>query len=248
MNINGNRFIGVITLIRLNKQFDYEPYHLEILKEKYGLEYTYATYKENTYNAIISKPIVERKKDNKIYQIWYKMIKQESYTKFPYTDITVCKDWHDYFVFEDWYKNNVYTIPGEKVVLKKDLLVFDNNEYSPEMCVFAPYKIIGALRTKYNSKSIKEYVDNDDGHLISDIGISYQPNRESGLHYVAYCQYNGKNTYLGRADNPQELVPFYKAVKEYEVRRIADEYKDYIPDVLYDRMINFVFNPEDYIV
>lgn len=235
-------------MIRLNKKFDYEPYQLEILKEKYGLEYTYATYKENTYNAIVSKPIEQKKKDNKIYQIWYKMVKQESYTKFPYTDITVCKEWHDYFNFEKWYKENMYSIPGEKVVLKKDLLVFNNNEYSPEKCVFAPYKVIGALRTKYNSKSTKEYVDNDDRHIKCDIGITYQEKRDSDLHYVAYCQYNGKNTYLGRADNPQELVPFYKAVKEYEVIRIAEEYKLYIPKVLYDRMMNFVFDPVDYVV
>lgn len=248
MNTNGNQFIGVIILIRLNKKFDYKPYQLEILKEKYGLEYTYATYKENTYNAIVSKPIEQKKKDNKIYQIWYKMVKQESYTKFPYTDITVCKEWHDYFNFEKWYKENMYSIPGEKVVLKKDLLVFNNNEYSPEKCVFAPYKVIGALRTKYNSKSIKEYVDNDDRHIKCDIGITYQEKRDSDLHYVAYCQYNGKNTYLGRAGNPQELVPFYKAVKEYEVKRIAEEYKQYIPKVLYDRMMNFVFDPVDYVV
>lgn len=235
-------------MIRLNKNFDYEPYQLEKLKEKYGLEYTYATYKENTYNAIVSKPIEQRKKDDKIYQIWYKMVKQESYTKFPYTDITVCKEWHDYFNFEKWYIENVYSIPNEKVVLRKDLLVFDNNEYSPEMCVFAPYRIIGALRTKYNSKVTKEYVDNDEGHLKCDIGIGYRENRNSDLHYVAYCQYNGKNTYLGRADNPHELIPFYKAVKEYEVKRIAEEYKQYIPKVLYERMMNFVFKPTDYIV
>lgn len=234
-------------MIRLNKNFDYSQYHLENLKELYGLEYTYATYRENNYNAILTEPISD-KKSNKIYQIWYKMIKQESYTKFPYTDITVCKEWHEFSNFEKWYKENIYKIPNEKVVLKKDLLIFDNNEYSPETCVFAPYKIIGALRTKYNSKSTKEYEDNDDSHLACDIGITYQENRDTDLHYVAYCQYNGKNTYLGRADNPQELVPFYKAVKEYEVRRIAEQYKEYIPQVLYDRMMNFVFNPDDYIV
>lgn len=247
MNINGNQFIGVIILIRLNKNFDYKPYQLEKLKEIYGLEYTFATYKENDYNAILAKPITDRKK-NRIYQIWYSIVKQESYSKFPYTDITVCKEWHEFTNFEKWYKENVYTIPGEKVVLKKDLLVFDNNEYSPEMCVFAPYKIIGALRTKYNSKSLKEYVDNDDRHIKCDIGITYKTDRNTNLCYVAYCQYNGKNTYLGRADNPNELLPFYKAVKEYEVRRIAEEYKKYIPENLYNRMINFVFNPEDYII
>lgn len=236
-------------MIRLNKNFDYEPYNLNILKEKYGFEYTYASYKENQYMAIISEPIQGNRRDNKIYQIWFKMVKQETYSKFPYADVTVCKEWHDYNVFEKWYKENVYKIPGEKVVLRKDLLVFDNNEYSPEMCVFAPYKIIGALRTKYNGKNLKEYADNEEGSKSkASIGIYYNDNRLSDLKYSAYCQYNGKNTYLGRADNPEELIPFYKAVKEYEVKRIAEEYKQYIPEKLYDRMINFVFNPDDYII
>lgn len=235
-------------MIRLNNNFDYEPYQLEKMKELYGYEYTYGSYIDNNYNAILTKPISENRKKDKVYQIWYKMVRQESYTKFPYTDITVCKEWHEFSNFEKWYKENKYTIPNEKVVLRKDLLVLDNNEYSPEMCVFAPYKIIGALRTKYNSKGLKEYVENDERHLKCDIGISYQEKRETDLHYVAYCQYNGKNTYLGRADNPQELIPFYKAVKEYEVRRIAEEYKQYIPKILYERMMNFVFNPDDYII
>lgn len=39
-----------------------------------------------------------------------------------------------------------------------------------------------------------------------------------------------------------------KAVKEYEVRRLAEQYKEYIPKVLYDRMMNFVFIPEDYVI
>lgn len=235
-------------MIRLNSNFNYEPYQLEELKRQYRFEYTYATYKENSYNAILSKPIKQKRKKDKVYQIWYAMIKQESYTKFPYTDVTVCEAWHDFTVFEKWYKENAYTIPGEKVVLKKDLLVFDNNEFSPEMCVFAPYKIIGALRTKYNSKPSKEYTDNDERGLKCTIGISYQENRDTDLRYVAYCQYNGKNIFLGRSDNPQELIPFYKAVKEYEVRRLAEQYKEYIPKVLYNRMMNFVFIPEEYVV
>ena len=93
-------------MIRLNNNFDYEPYQLEKMKELYGYEYTYGSYIDNNYNAILTKPISENRKKDKVYQIWYKMVRQESYTKFPYTDITVCKEWHEFSNFEKWYKDN----------------------------------------------------------------------------------------------------------------------------------------------
>ena len=44
---------------------------------------------------------------------------------------------------------------------------------------------------------------------------------------------------LGRFNTPEEAFYTYKEAKEKEIKRVADLYKDRIPQKLYDAMYNY---------
>lgn len=52
-----------------------------------------------------------------------------------YKDCSVCKEWHNYQNFADWYYKN-YPDDGKEYHLDKDIKVSGNRIYSPEFCTF----------------------------------------------------------------------------------------------------------------
>ena len=73
------------------------------------------------------------------YYAWAGMLKRaysEQYReKNPtYSDVTVCKEWHSFRAFREWWLNN----HREGYELDKDLLMPGNREYGPDACVYVP--------------------------------------------------------------------------------------------------------------
>ena len=145
-----------------------------------------------------------------------------------YKDCTVCKEWLNYSNFKKWYDDNYYEIDGEQMALDKDILVKGNKLYSPETCVFVSSRI-NNLFTKNNSKRSKYY-----------IGVNYRPEINSSNPYCASCgNTKGDQIYLGYFKTPEEAFYAYKEFKEKYIKQIADEYKPYIPQKLYDAMYRY---------
>ena len=121
-----------------------------------------------------------------------------------------------------WFEDNYYEVEGETLQLDKDILVKGNKEYRFDRMIFVPQRI--------NLLFIKR--DSERGDC--PIGVSYNKNANK---YVAYCGTNkDKVEYLGLYNTEEEAFKIYKEFKEQYIKQIADEYKDKIPQELYDAM------------
>ena len=73
------------------------------------------------------------------YRSWFNMMRRAYNRKYhaehpTYSDVTVCKDWHSFSAFRNWWLNNY----REGFSLDKDLLAVGNREYSPGACIYIP--------------------------------------------------------------------------------------------------------------
>lgn len=178
----------------------------------------------------------KNKKPTRIYDTWNSMLQRCYDPKYKekhptYIDCIVCEEWHNFQNFSEWYEENYYEIEGEVMNLDKDILVKNNKIYSPDTCVFVPQSI--------NSLFIKRDIDR--GNL--PIGVHYDKQHKK---YKAQCSIGlGKQKNLGRYDTQEEAFKVYKAFKEAHIKKIADDYLEFIPSNLYQAMINYEIEIED---
>lgn len=141
--------------------------------------------------------------------------------KFPtYKGCTVCKEWHNFQIFAEWYNNNYYKVKKEDMHVDKDIMVKGNKIYSPETCIFTPARI-NLLFIKCD-KARGDY----------PIGATYI---KKGNHFTSNCGH----IYLGCFKTPEEAFYKYKDCKESIIKSVAEEYKPSIPEKLYQALINY---------
>ena len=179
------------------------------------------------------KTVDENGKALKSYSVWMHMLERcysdKEQKKCPtYKGCSVCEEWHNYSNFKEWFNKNYYEIENQTMNLDKDILVKGNKIYSPETCVFVPTRI-NTFFTKSN-KSRGKY----------PIGVYFNKNAKK---FMAYCSMliNGKKIkkYLGLYNTIEEAFNAYKQFKEAYIKQVADEYKDKIPQKLYEAMYNY---------
>jgi hypothetical protein len=171
--------------------------------------------------------------DNLWYEHWRAMIervtvKNNNFHR-TYSDVSICNEWYNYQNFAKWAKDNYYQVPNWRMELDKDILIKGNKKYSPETCIFVP-KIINNLFLKSNKAR---------GDL--PIGVYWH---ERDQEYRAQCSYiteKGvrKNKWLGGHNSPDEAFKAYKIFKESHIKDIADKFKEYIPDKLYNALYEY---------
>lgn len=95
------------------------------------------------------------------YDVWFDMLRRcydlKRLNRYPtYKGCTVAEEWHDFGVFDTWFKNN-YPLDlanqGIKFQLDKDLKVKGNKIYSSETCVFLPSKVNGFLTNNQSTNT-----------------------------------------------------------------------------------------------
>ena len=173
-------------------------------------------------------------KYTKCYITWLEMLRRcydpKFHEKFPtYKGCTVCKEWHNFQVFAEWFYSHYYEIEGQRMNLDKDILHKGNKIYSPETCIYVPQSI-NSLFTKCN-KTRGEYPIG-----VSKDGNKYVTNLSKGT---------GKRIHLGYYSTPNEAFEAYKKAKEEYIKEVAEEYKSQIPHELYEAMINYEVNIDD---
>jgi hypothetical protein len=142
-----------------------------------------------------------------------------------YLGCTVDSYFHNFQNFAKWYDENYYEIEGQRMELDKDILIKGNKIYSPETCVFVP-QFINSLFVKSDTKR---------GGL--PLGVHFDKQTKK---YRASCNNGkGKQVPLGRFNSPEDAFQSYKKFKEDVIKKVAEEYKDNIPNVLYEAMINY---------
>lgn len=165
-----------------------------------------------------------------IYGIWTKILTRcyatENNTRATsYKNCEVCEEWKCFNNFLKWYLDNQYKC-DEQLCVDKDILVHNNRIYSPEYCLLVPERI-NLLFIK--SLSLR-------GTL--PIGVSYYWFNNDK--YLASMKTgNRKNLHIGIYNTVNEAFEAYKKFKENYIKKIADEYKDIIPNKIYDILYNY---------
>ena len=171
----------------------------------------------------------------KAYNTWRAMIERcynkNKHDRPTYDECTVCNEWHNFQNFAEWHEENYYEIDNEKMCLDKDIMIKNNKIYSPETCIFVPNRI-NVLFTKRQNKRGKTF-----------IGLSMYGKDKK---FRVSCQNeNCKHINLGSYNTQEEAFAVYKQFKENVIKQVADEYKDLIPEKLYNAMYEYEVEIED---
>lgn len=148
-----------------------------------------------------------------------------------YKDVIVCDEWLYYPNFKKWYDDNFYQVDNEEMQLDKDILIKGNKIYSPKTCIFVPSEINAYFTKKHNDKKLPMgvYYDKNNDNYYSIIGIDGKHKRIKG----------------SQSKSIEETFEYYKIEKEKDIKRLADKYKNKIPQKLYDAMYKYTIEIDD---
>lgn len=168
------------------------------------------------------------------YVLWHSMMCRCFDDRFKdaqptYKSVSCCDEWLNYENFYEWLisQENYKKWFNEKWwALDKDIIMKNNNIYSPKTCCIVPQNV--------NCLFLKRKVDRGD----LPIGV-----RRVGDMFEASCSnpFTGKNERLGKYKTIEEAFQAYKAYKENIIKQVAQiEYdKGNIIKLCYDAMMNY---------
>lgn len=168
-------------------------------------------------------------KKTKVYKRWYdihyRSYSSQLHKRYPtYIGCSVCDEWHDFYDFQSWNKENYYEViingKKSKMDLDKDILFKGNKVYSPETCIFVPHEINTLFTIRKSNK----------GDL--PVGVHYDAEKNR---YRAQVQ----SKKLGRFKKPEQAFAAYKKEKEKLIKEMARIYRNQIPDKLYQAMVHW---------
>lgn len=87
-----------------------------------------------------TRPMVNGNKiKDPAYRAWSGMLERaydpKCHARYPtYSDVTVCKEWHSFIAFREWWLANY----RDGLNLDKDLMIVGNREYGPDACIYIP--------------------------------------------------------------------------------------------------------------
>lgn len=161
-------------------------------------------------------------KDTIPYIVWKNMMNRcysehDSYrSKTYYLSAEVCEEWCNFQTFAQWYENHKYECEG-RLHLDKDILYPGNKTYSPYHCLLVPQRINMLFCNKTNHRGLPN-------------GIYKEGN-------LYYARYNLKE--LGHCKTIEEAYDLYVRYKKAEIIKVAEEYKNIIPQKVYDALLNY---------
>lgn len=238
-NIYGTpmKIIEYIDANHIQVEFQDEHKHITFTKYEHFVKGTVGNPHDKTVAGVgivgVGKHIVSKNsKSITKYNHWFHMIKRCNSDKYKYRyykECSVCDEWTYYQNYGDWFEDNYYEIDGHKMHMDKDILVKGNKIYSPDTCVFVP-AFLNSMFTKNNI-----------GRGDLPIGVERAGNR-----YIASCsKSDNKSHYLGAFDNPEEAFYAYKDAKETHIKNTAEQYKDKIPNKLYEALMRYEVDIDD---
>ncbi|MCO7126620.1 hypothetical protein NIE88_12680 [Sporolactobacillus shoreicorticis] len=197
------------------------------------------TIKDVVKDYTVGKGKYKSTKDQKAYDCWNSMIRRcklsntYNYKNWnTYKDIEICDEWMNFQTFAEFYYDNIYSVPtGERVEIDKDILQHDGRKikiYSPKTCLFVPHSINSALTN--NRKLRGEY----------PIGVSFYCGK-----YWGECVSVGHEKAKKSFNNPNSAFKFYKRMKEKYIRELAEYYKNWIPEKLYNALMSYEIREDD---
>lgn len=245
--INHNKFGSIMQIIEYNSSTDIL---INFPEYNWMTKTTYGNFKKGEVKCPYEKrycgvgyigegkyKMSENGKLTKYYRIWYNMLNRcynnKIHDKFPtYKDCYVCDEWLNFQIFAEWCDENFYSVNNEIMCLDKDILNKRNKMYSPNTCVFVPNRI--------NTIFIKS--DKKRGNL--PIGVTTFKGCDK-FRAICHTVDDYKLVHLGVFCTIEEAFKVYKQYKETMIKRLADEYQNYIPNKLYQAMYNYKVEIDD---
>jgi hypothetical protein len=168
------------------------------------------------------------------YQAWYNMIMRcydarYQTTHTAYIGCSVDSEWHNYQNFAEWWKQHWYQIPGERMDFDKDILYKNNRIYGPEKCCIIPHRINLLLVNRKRDRG------------ETPVGV-----QRSGSSFVATCGIEtGIVENLGSFSTVEDAFNAYKIRKEQNIKDVANRYKAYLPERVYNALMNRIIEITD---
>ena len=179
------------------------------------------------------------------YKYWSWLCNRAIYknNKLAYQDVQVCQEWYDFSNFEKWFEENYYEIPNCRMELDKDILIKKNKVYQPNACCFVPQEINSLLVSK-NLETVKHHFAKNTSPTNQKlpVGVTWCNDKKK---YRASINYHGNVKNLGRFNTIEEAFNVYKIAKEQYIKDTANKYKQYIPNKLYEALINYKVEIDD---
>lgn len=152
------------------------------------------------------------------YVAWREMMRRcydpKIHAKRPsYLDCYVCKDWHNYQVFAEWYVNNEFY--GLGYHLDKDILLPDNKIYSPDTCCLIPAEINTMLNERLAAKG--------------DYPTGVSKHKKTGR-YMAGIRIDGIRHHLGYFDCPNKASLAYQERKKEYIKEKTGKWVGLVDD------------------
>jgi len=177
------------------------------------------------YLGVGKHKVSENSQHNRVYKDWVAMLircydETKRHLHPTYTDCYVCEEWKCFQNFAEWYKANFYQIDNGRIHMDKDILFKGNKEYSPDKCIFVPQRINIIFMESQNRK------------YDLPTGVSYSANKQK-----YNVSYNGVPQ--GTYSTLKEAVAVHTREKRKHIIQVAEEYKDRIPEKLYNALMNW---------
>lgn len=221
---------------------NYDDIDVQFLDEFYYIKehQTYGNFKLGTIRNPYDKTVLdvgylgvgrhkiqysETMTNTKTYMSWKNMIDRcycENHKERnpAYYDIsTVCKEWHNFQTFADWYEEHEYETDG-RLHLDKDIKYPGNTVYSPQTCILVPQRINMMFMNKTNDKGL--------------------PNGVRKVRNKYGAKYNDKE--LGLYDTVEEAYKAYTDKKKETIIELANQYKSIMPKDVYETIIAYEFD------
>lgn len=167
-----------------------------------------------TRNRILRKPETS-------YETWTSMLERcyKNEKSFPayFGVCSVCDEWLNFQSFAEWFENNKYEV-DERLHIDKDILFPGNKVYSPNMCLLVPQRINMLFLHKSNNSGLPNGINKT----------------KTNKYNASYC---GKS--LGTFSTLEEAYSVYAQNKENAIKKIADEYKENIPQKVFDALYHY---------
>lgn len=156
------------------------------------------------------------------HKLWQRLIRIDRGQELSGVRDNLCEEWKDFNNFEKWYNQHYYEIEGEEVGFSYRFWDIYNTWISPETSCFLPKKL---------------------NHLISKMSQA----GEKGLLINIMVDGKNKDKYVIRkgnelgivySDSKEEIIEIRKIMLRKEFAEIAEKYKGYLPETIYNRLLN----------
>ena len=160
--------------------------------------------------AYIGDGKYSKEKDKECYTCWHNILIRcfdaKYKEKYPtYKDARIVDEWLNFQTFSEWYYDNIYHVPSERMEIDKDILIKDNKLYSPDNCVFVPRRINSLL---INNKSLRG---------IYPVGVDMHCGK-----IRARCNTLNGKVFIGHFSTPEIAFDAYKKFKENYIKQLFE--------------------------